>query len=707
MGVLRAQFVRRGCSEFRVMAMLRRKTRFKILRRAVTRLCASGNAIARPGGRVRARVGVRVRTAARARVRARVGTAARARVLPRSRSLVRPQHKACQSDGDNTAGEDVPNERVLRLLTSPVGYKVLASDEEWCLISVEPGQGLTILGCLWARCLSGRACVLEYEMTPGCPAIPIYSPTTHSALTLQALPPLSETFQNVCLTPDSSPLPKFVTTYLHKADIPSCNSVLLLEKLASHLVTTLVTSAIVPKLFSPNKVNNVVQLYGVDAWVLPSTCGVTMHPSSKDAIATVLQAALGGAVSPVVLVCGKRNIGKSTLIRCLMNTLLNHLPCLYHLECDVGQTEFMPPGFVSLHAVTKPLLGPPFTHQAAPLCAVYYGDVSPDHDLDRYVAAIRLVMEEMRAHPACPLLVNTNGWVKGPGLMVLADICRIVRPTHVIQLAGLSFSSPMNAISSSFLQSAEGWITHRAPVSVNFEMEPQSEHRLLNVTSSFSRSETSVIMLQPSSVYRDLAVVSYLSQLLPPSLPPQPLLAYCLPPYQVKLADIALHIAHCDVPPPHILYALDLALVGLCHLDQDVQGGPLLLEETPTCISFGLENTKLSLDDDGCWIIVSTTKPPAALPHGKNNAQSLSAAVTLKHKDRSYQIYIATEAMTCFICGEHGHLKNACPKPNIPGDESQRVEPNRESQHLEPKPSTSGTSRAAEHKPSTSGTSSV
>ena len=63
--------------------------------------------------------------------------------------------------------------------------------------------------------------------------------------------------------------------------------------------------------------------------------------------------------------------------------------------------------------------------------------------------------------------------------------------------------------------------------------------------------------------------------------------------------------------------------------------------------------------------------------------------------------------MTCFICGEHGHLKNGCLKPNIPHGESQHVEPNEESQHQESRPSTNDAPWAAEPKTSTSGTSRV
>ena len=46
----------------------------------------------------------------------------------------------------------------------------------------------------------------------------------------------------------------------------------------------------------------------------------------------------------------------------------------------------------------------------------------------------------------------------------------------------------------------------------------------------------------------------------------------------------------------------------------------------------------------------------------KNNAQSLNASATLVVENRNYQMYIATETMTCFTCGAFGHLKGACPK---------------------------------------------
>jgi len=126
MGAFRARLVRRGCLEFRVMAMLRRRSRFKIVGGTMTRVCAS----------VRAPAWARDPTGARARAR-------RARILARRLRLV---HNANQIDGENAAEEVVPNGSVMtpETLTIPkkfcVEYKVLASDEGWCLISLGPGQ---------------------------------------------------------------------------------------------------------------------------------------------------------------------------------------------------------------------------------------------------------------------------------------------------------------------------------------------------------------------------------------------------------------------------------------------------------------------------------------------------------------------------------------------------------------------------------------
>ncbi|XP_013929916.1 PREDICTED: polynucleotide 5'-hydroxyl-kinase NOL9-like, partial [Thamnophis sirtalis] len=116
---------------------------------------------------------------------------------------------------------------------------------------------------------------------------------------------------------------------------------------------------------------------------------------------------------PVILVCGPKSIGKSTFNRYLMNLLLNRLPCLEYLECDLGQPEFTPPGCISLVNVREPLLGPPFAHQRPPRKMAYYGDASCEHDTERYLDTLKYVFGGYERD--IPLLVNTMGWVKGRG----------------------------------------------------------------------------------------------------------------------------------------------------------------------------------------------------------------------------------------------------------------------------------------------------
>ena len=54
------------------------------------------------------------------------------------------------------------------------------------------------------------------------------------------------------------------------------------------------------------------------------------HPSSAPC-PTILQ---------VLLVCGGKDAGKSTMARWALNSLLNSYEAVAYLDCDVGQSEF-------------------------------------------------------------------------------------------------------------------------------------------------------------------------------------------------------------------------------------------------------------------------------------------------------------------------------------------------------------------------------
>ena len=213
------------------------------------------------------------------------------------------------------------------------------------------------------------------------------------------------------------------------------------------------------------------------------------------------------AQAPVVVVCGTKNVGKSTFSTFLVNELLQKYPTVAFLETDVGQPEFSAPGCLSLHVFSERLSSQPRVQLLDPLRCYFYGDVSPKQDPEKYLRCIfalqsfflhHLHHQEQIEMPsvalaeghvaqpplpgvahaegqvavAIPLVINTNGWIRGLGLDVLIDILRQVTPTHVVQIL-----SPLTAKN---LPSGAVWDLSSA--------EPSPVH-ILNIPSALSAEE--------------------------------------------------------------------------------------------------------------------------------------------------------------------------------------------------------------------------
>jgi len=95
------------------------------------------------------------------------------------------------------------------------------------------------------------------------------------------------------------------------------------------------------------------------------------------------------------------------------------------------------------------MAGPPFTHPKVPLRAHYLGTYTPLTCPDEYIAAIRHLLDHYkyelqyatstadssslstRRNDVVPLVINTQGWVKGLGEDLLRSIESQAAPTHV------------------------------------------------------------------------------------------------------------------------------------------------------------------------------------------------------------------------------------------------------------------------------------
>ncbi|CAG8738125.1 6845_t:CDS:2, partial [Racocetra persica] len=153
-------------------------------------------------------------------------------------------------------------------------------------------------------------------------------------------------------------------------------------------------------------------------------------------------------VPPISVICGHRNVGKSTFARYLLNNLLNFCPKVAYIESDVGQSEFTPSGSISLNIFNSPIFGPPFTHIQQPYRSYYIGSNTPLDDPDYYLDCLRELVIVYRRDIACgpdfgmhageelqriPLILNTHGWIKGMGYDLFLRILDFTKPTHLFQ----------------------------------------------------------------------------------------------------------------------------------------------------------------------------------------------------------------------------------------------------------------------------------
>uniref|UniRef100_A0A0X3PDL3 Polynucleotide 5'-hydroxyl-kinase NOL9 n=3 Tax=Schistocephalus solidus TaxID=70667 RepID=A0A0X3PDL3_SCHSO len=143
-----------------------------------------------------------------------------------------------------------------------------------------------------------------------------------------------------------------------------------------------------------------------------------------------------------ILLCGPKNVGKSTYMRYLVNRLVTSTTkeAVAVLDCDIGQTELTPAGMMSLTLISKPLLGPPFTHplgnSSRRVRQCFFGDLTPATNPTFYVQCLQYVFDAYKQLELLnyPLLINTMGWTQGLGLTLLAEQISITKPNIILQL---------------------------------------------------------------------------------------------------------------------------------------------------------------------------------------------------------------------------------------------------------------------------------
>ncbi|XP_035500291.1 polynucleotide 5'-hydroxyl-kinase NOL9 [Scophthalmus maximus] len=499
---------------------------------------------------------------------------------------------------------DAEDVRPGRLEGEALHYCTERDDQQnHAVLVMHKDQTLCFRGKCSLTCLYGRVEVMGFTIEEGQQSYPLFSPASHCPLTIRAVETPANTRDHKSAA--SHILRKYLSSASQKKllkRVTSNSSVILLEPMETPLTRFLSSFAELSELFSPpmsELVSAVLDTPLNGLGVIPlvrAIDGLKMSKSYSDALNTVVSACRGDMDGcAVILVCGTKNVGKSTFIRTLVNTLLNHTTCVDYLECDLGQTEFTPAGCLSLSVVREPLLGPPFTHQCTPEHMIYYGQSSCESDLDRYLESLKSLWRRRSPSRETPVVINTMGWVKGFGFQLLVDMIRLFPVSHVVQL-GHGGVTQCPALTPEFLRTAHGCQTHPPAQTALDELTeshtPPRSYAHLIVQSEFQGvARQGTAKHQRSNEQRELSLLAYLSQLQSPDPGPvRPL--HTLTPYQVPHSAVALGVSHCEVMPSHMFYAANAALVGLCCLGEKItsRGGPVLLTQGPICpcVGFGV-----------------------------------------------------------------------------------------------------------------------
>uniref|UniRef100_A0A8C7AQT7 Polynucleotide 5'-hydroxyl-kinase NOL9 n=1 Tax=Neovison vison TaxID=452646 RepID=A0A8C7AQT7_NEOVI len=442
--------------------------------------------------------------------------------------------------------------------------------------------GFTFSGICRVTCLYGQVQVFGFTISQGQPAQEVFSAYTHSRLTINAvhysMPEKSKKeMKREARALLRSHLNRDDRCWLMKNFSPLC-SIVMLEQLKTSTVNFLVSHPGLSYVFvqeSPtfqiNSEHLALRSVGIRREKKKNGLRFTESAlSAMEELVTVSCEEVDGC--PVILVCGSQDVGKSTFNRYLINQLLNSISCVDYLECDLGQTEFTPPGCISLLNITEPVLGPPFTHQRTPQKMVYYGKPSCKNNYENYIEIIKYVFSSYKRES--PLIVNTMGWVSDKGLLLLIDLIRLLSPSHVVQFSS-GRSKYMPNLTPDYVDDMDGLYT-------------KSKSRVRN--RGFQLAE-----FAESSEFADEEKESPVVQLVKTrsSFSSGINRGRCGFIFQVPFNAVALRIIHADVAPTHILYAVNASWVGLCKILDDVRGyahGPILLAQTPICdcLGFGI-----------------------------------------------------------------------------------------------------------------------
>lgn len=565
--------------------------------------------------------------------------------------------------------EDIVDEEMEEVVKKDLGefmkFKIISKDK--ALIILNDDSGFYFKGKLQIKVLRGKLEILGHTLVPGNKFVSVYSPRGYSLLDAHGYKGDAEEVIADKLLAEG--------VGFDESKLVTGDCVFVVKKLSETWTSFLQKNLNVKtKLNLLHRDQNIPEEWQNDEEIVDveKVLDVNLlHPANSnsrlfrvgdnwDLALTSVEIAHKNSVTPMLVVAGGKGVGKSTFSRWLTNKLLIRSPVVF-LDLDPGQAELSVPGYLSVGIISQPFLGPNFCNVDRPLeMSLYLGDINVANCPGRFSkltkTLIDFVKEDARFQNL-PVVVNTMGWCRGVGLMLVIDTIRYLQPTTLVQLhsrfhrKNYPYSLDHNTVSTSkdCWDSTPG-TSHRLSYSLlEFLAVPES------VSAKDMRSKDYWGLPDPR-ITREAVLLSYMGKAGWPS-----------PVYRIPLASLTLGVLHTNVDNTALLAVMNLALVDLCRVEEKFVRKPdnsslynVLERNVPVMPSLGMglvRNIDMSagvlylatsiptsvLDNVNCLLTGSTRLPDSVLLSHKqkgapylasNSANPLDSAWQRHHKPR-------------------------------------------------------------------------
>lgn len=555
------------------------------------------------------------------------------------------------SDIDGVDGEEDENEKQVHdSLTEFMSMKPISKDK--VLLTVINNSNFYLKGKILIKVIKGSVEVLGHTIFPSSRFYSVYSPRGYSLLD----------FRGYGAIPPSDFVDKLMGEGVSFDDAKEVTGdcVLILRKLSEgwtkYLHSSLNTKTKINllqrdknlplELQHEEEITSVEKLLDVN-FIHPDSSNLRLFQPGEDwdlAISS-MDISRKNNVVPRLLVAGGKGVGKSTFLRWLTNKLLSSSPVVF-LDLDPGQAELSLPGYLSLSILKEPLLGPNFSHTDRPAqISLCLGDVNVSNCPARFLECVTKLITYLNKEEkfySLPVVVNTMGWCRGIGLMLLVDTIRLLQPSTVVQLYSRFHRKnyPFSLTQETVTSTRDTWskVGLTSPLHYNlleFLAVPESRKARDMRTKDYWG-------LPDPRMTREMVVVSALGKLGGISN---------LPVIKIPFNEVSLHVCHARVEPQALLAAVNLAVVDICEVPPQIirksraPGLYSILKQTPLVPSLGFGVIR-NIDVTEQVLYVSTPVSPDLLKQANclmAGSTRLPDCVLFAHKLKGDTPYLALE----------------------------------------------------------------